>query len=207
MTHPTRITAHCRISQGVVYQNGEAIFKNQETDLAGFLLSVYRHLGLSYPKFYKMDRLSKLGWLASEVLLKAAGFQPGTYPAETLGVVLTNASASLDTDLAYLESAKTQPSPALFVYTLPNIVVGEICIRNGFKGENAFFIFDQFDAGFLHGYVSQLLENGLLRACLCGWVELLEEGTEAVLFFVEEKQTGAEPRFTVENLTKIYQYG
>lgn len=190
-----------------MYQNGEALFRSEETDLAGFLLSVYRHLGLSYPKFYKMDRLSKLGWLAAEVLLVAAGFQPGTYPAETLGVVLTNASASLDTDLAYLESSKAQPSPALFVYTLPNIVVGEICIRNGFKGENAFFVFERFDAGFLQGYVGELIENGLLRACLCGWVELLDERAEAVLFFVEKKQTGPESRFTVENLTKIYQHG
>lgn len=175
--------------------------------MAGFLLSVYRHLALSYPKFYKMDRLSKLGWLASEVLLRAAGFRSGAYPAETLGVVLTNASASLDTDRAYLESTNIQPSPALFVYTLPNIVVGEICIRNGFKGENAFFVFDRFDAVFLENYVNQLFENGLVQACLTGWVELLDERAEAVLFFVEKKETGAKPRFTVENLTKIYQHG
>ena len=30
------------------------------------------------------------------------------------------------------------PSPALFVYTLPNIVTGEIAIRNKYYGETSF---------------------------------------------------------------------
>ena len=44
-------------------------------------------------------------------------------------LVLSNANASLDVDLKYAKTMQTGASPALFVYTLPNIVIGEISIR------------------------------------------------------------------------------
>ena len=153
--------------------------------LLDFLLSVYHHFGINYPKFYKMDNLSKLGWLATEVLLKDS-FEKERYKPEDIGVVLANANSSLDTDIKYYETVKDIASPALFVYTLPNIVIGEICIRHNFKGENAFFIFEEFDAGFIEQYVSNLINNNILQACICGWVELLGEQYKTVLFLVEK---------------------
>ncbi|SEP10012.1 hypothetical protein SAMN05192574_12219 [Mucilaginibacter gossypiicola] len=155
-----------------------------ETDIPGFLLSVYQHLGVKYPKFYKMDNLAKLGWLATEVLLK--DFDKAKYQPTDIGVVLTNAGSSLDADKRYYESVQDIASPALFVYTLPNIVIGEICIRHHFKGENAFYIFDGFNADFVNNYVSILLETGQLQACICGWVEMAATGYKAVLFLVEK---------------------
>ena len=86
-----------------------------------------------------MDNLSKLGWLASEVLLKNS-FDKENYQPEEIGIVLANANSSLDKDIKYWESVQDMASPSLFVYTLPNIVIGEICIRNHFKGENALYI-------------------------------------------------------------------
>jgi hypothetical protein len=79
-------------------------------------------------------------------------------------------------------------SPALFVYTLPNIVIGEICIRHHFKGENAFFIFERFNADFIVSYVSNLLDIQQLQVCICGWVELLGDEYKAVLFLVEKEK-------------------
>lgn len=150
-----------------------------------------------------MDNLSKLGWLASEILLKDS-LREGAYEPQTIGVVLANASSSLDTDMRYYESVKDIPSPALFVYTLPNIVIGEICIRQHFEGENAFFIFDEFDAGFIEQYISNLINNNILQACVCGWVELLGEQYKTVLFLVEKAKEVAGISFTKENLIKIY---
>jgi hypothetical protein len=154
-------------------------------DPAGFLLSAYQHFGFQYPKFYKMDHLSKLGWLAAELLL-SKGFDPGNYQPEDIAVVLSNSNASLDTDYKYMETVKEIPSPAVFVYTLPNIMIGEICIRHKFKGENAFFVFESFDAGFIHEYVRDLMEHGTARACICGWVDVLGTEYKAVLFLVEK---------------------
>jgi hypothetical protein len=150
-----------------------------------------------------MDTLSKLGWLATEILLKDS-YPPGKYEPETIGVVLANASSSLDTDKKYYETVKDIASPALFVYTLPNIVIGEICIRHHFKGENAFFIFEKFDAGFIENYVSNLINNNILQSCICGWVELLDDQYQTVLFLVEKDLSGRNILFTKENINKIY---
>lgn len=203
------ISSSCIISNHVVSRNGDVVFENKAAALSDFLTSAYQHFNLKYPKFYKMDNLSKLGWLAAEVLL-SNGFEKEKYKPEDIGLILSNANASLDTDVKYYETAKDIASPALFVYTLPNIMTGEICIRHNFKGENAFFIFEKFDADFLQQYVNNLFNNNTLQACICGWVELLGEEYKTALFLVEKKEyTGisATPLsvFTTENIIKIYQ--
>jgi len=150
-----------------------------------------------------MDNLSKLGWLASEILLKNS-FQKENYRPEDIGLILSNANSSLDTDQKYMASVKDIPSPLLFVYTLPNIVTGEICIRNNFKGEDAFFVFDSFNADFIENYVSSLLDNNILQACICGWVELLGDEYKAALFLVEKLKGNEAVSFTKEHMNKIF---
>lgn len=169
-----------------------------------FLFAAYRHFEIKYPKFFKMDNLSRIGWLAAELLLKES-FIAGKCKAEEVGIVLANASSSLDTDKKYFETAKDIASPALFVYTLPNIVIGEICIRHSFKGENAFFILNEFDADFIQEYVSSLMNGNIFECCICGWVELLGNEYKTVLFLVEKQGQGKDYLFTKENLNKIYQ--
>lgn len=151
-----------------------------------------------------MDNLSKLGWLAAEILLQDRLILTD-YQQEDIGIVLSNASASLDTDIKYFETTKQFASPALFVYTLPNIVMGEICIRHQFKGENAFFICEKFDAELLYNYVDILINSNILQVCICGWVEVFEEEYKAVLFLVEKKTQSNPILFNKENLNKIYQ--
>jgi hypothetical protein len=191
------ITANCVISENAVYKNGRIVFENKD------LISIYQYLEVNYPKFYKMDNLSKLGWLASEILLKDEHIKDN-YLAEEIGVILSNADSSLESDLKYFETVNDLPSPALFVYTLPNITIGEISIRNNFKGENAFFIFEQFDAGFIGQYVSSLLNNNNLQVCICGWVELLKEEYKAALFLVEKVKKEEVTLFTKEQIANIF---
>jgi hypothetical protein len=198
------ITSHCTVYKGYVYKNSQPLFSMPAGSPTEFLTAAYQHFSLQYPKFYKMDNLGKLGWLANEVLLNDS-FNTQKYKPEEVGVIFCNASASLDTDIRYYETVRTIPSPALFVYTLPNIVIGEICIRHGFKGENGFFISTGFDVGFIEQYVSSLVNNNILQACICGWVELLENEYKATLFLVEKDMTGDCVTFTEENLNKIYQ--
>lgn len=180
------------------------VFKSDDVAVSDFLVSAYRHFEIKYPKFFKMDSLSKLGWLAAEILLKDS-FNTENYKPQEVAIVLANANSSLDTDLKYYETAKDIASPALFVYTLPNIVIGEICIRHNFKGENAFFISNEFDAEFIHGYVSSLMNDNIFECCICGWVELLGNEYKTVLFLVEKKNCEEKNLFTKENLNKIYQ--
>jgi hypothetical protein len=133
-----------------------------------------------------MDALSKLGWLAVEVLLKD-NFTAEDYRPEQVGIVLANANSSLDTDLKYFETVKDIPSPSLFVYTLPSIMIGEIGIRNNFKGESAFFVSGRYDADFMERYVRGLMDENRISACIYGWVDLLGEAGAANLFLIEKK--------------------
>jgi hypothetical protein len=207
------ITASCVIESQLVIKNGETVFGSEHIDGNGgsdFLLAAYRHFGLDYPRFYKMDPLSKLGWLTGEILLgqgisaKNDLEEDKNYPAEDIGIVLSNANASLDTDLRYFETTKEFPSPSLFVYTLPNIMIGEICIRHNLKGENAFFITNQFDADLLEQYVSHLMDNDILQACICGWVDLMGGEYKAVLFLVEKGKRDPSCLFTSAYMNKIF---
>jgi hypothetical protein len=198
------ITASCIIADNAVYKNNKRIFNSEATEVEAFLLSVYQYFNINYPKFYKMDNLSKLGWLAAEILLETS-FEKEKYKPEDVALVLANKSASLDTDIKYFETVKTIASPALFVYTLPNIVMGEICIRNNFKGENDFFIFDSFKPDFMHLYVEHLFYTDAMKAVLCGWVELMNNNYKAVLYLVEKDAHENAVLFTEENINNIYQ--
>jgi hypothetical protein len=197
-----QVTGSCKIENGSVFKDGKLLFENRDTDINSFLLSVYQHFQLNYPKFYKMDNLSKLGWLAAEVLLKDS-FNTENYPPEKVGMVLANSNSSLDNDIKYFDSLQEFASPSLFVYTLPNIVIGEICIRNHFKGEHAFYIQESFDAAFIEKQLNYLLDNQILQACICGWVDVLEQDYKAVLFSVEKGQGKSTP-FSAENMDRIF---
>jgi hypothetical protein len=195
------ITASCVIGNDKVYKNGELIFEGNSANVSDLLRALYDFLAPDYPKFYKMDNLSKLGWLATEILLKGS-FDKTAYEPDDVAVVLSNANSSLDTDLRYFQTVSGYPSPSLFVYTLPNIVIGEICIRHKFQGENAFFVFEKFQADFIRKYTSGLLDTGAIKACICGWVEILANDYKAAVFLVEQNKTGLE--FTSANMTGLF---
>lgn len=203
MTEQLYITASCSIGANVVIKDARPLFENKGIAAQPFLVSVYAHFAFNYPRFYKMDNLCKLGWLTAEILLDGS-FDKSVYQPEDIGLLVANRSSSLDTDIRYFETVKTMASPALFVYTLPNIVLGEICIRHHFKGENDFFIFEQFDAGFMQQYTAQLFVTGAVQACICGWIEIIDNDYLACLYLVEKKPNHNALSFTEENITHIY---
>lgn len=196
-----RITSAISVRNSQIRKDGQLIFEEKSVLAGEFLQSAYQHTGTAYPKFYKMDGLSKLGWISAEYLLKGNASISRTDPYFA-GIVLANRNASLDADLKYFKTVGAIPSPALFVYTLPNIVMGEISIRHKLKGENTFFIQDQFDAPFMEFYVKTLLNSSNLQCCICGWVEYLNESYEAVLMLVENSEKGIE--FTSQNMLTYF---
>jgi hypothetical protein len=203
------ITRHCRIQHYKLASQGELISTDLPTQLDAFLTGAMKALTISYPKFYKMDNMAKLGLLGAEILLKDLDLA-ASHGAEGVALVLSNANASLDTDLRYFQTTKNVASPALFVYTLANIVTGEICIRYGFKGENAFFVTPQFEPHIIAAYVDSVLEQEKSAVCIAGWIDVLGEHHD-VFLYLAEKQTndpGALPH-TSEHLEKLYrvEYG
>jgi hypothetical protein len=78
------------------------------------------------------------------------------------------------------------PSPAVFVYTLPNISIGELAIRHKITGENAFFVSEKFDSHLMVNY-TELVLNDNATSAICGWVEVDDTAYEAFIFLVETK--------------------
>lgn len=161
------ITASSYLSRKGAFLNKELKFGFREEN---WLKECYQWLEMDYPKFYKMDPLSKMAVLATE-LIKSGGILNGIQDDE-LELLFANANASQHTDLKFIESYEQQgnPSPSLFVYTLPNILTGELAIRNKWYGENTFFITPEFDETLFAERLYHSAQKGSTH-CLCGWVD------------------------------------
>jgi hypothetical protein len=196
------ITNYINIKDNVVKITGKNEFSvEQNLPFKEFAKACYKNYEIGYSKFYKMDKLSKLGFLASEILLQ--GNKLSDYNSEDIALILANSSSSLNNDKRYQQSINEIPSPSIFVYTLPNIVIGEICIKNNIKGEAAFFLQEAFDTKFIKNYVEALLTSGAAKACITGWVEIdMEDNYNAILYLIENRETGI--TFNELNLEKIY---
>jgi hypothetical protein len=88
---------------------------------------------------------------------------------------------------------------------LPNIVIGEICIRHNFKGENAFFVQEKFDIPFTEFYVNDLMDRHNLAVCICGWVDIVEEEYSAVVYLIEKEKKENSVLFVKETINNIYE--
>jgi hypothetical protein len=185
------IISYAHIKHNQVSVNGEIVFRaNVKSSITEFLSEAYKSLGISYPKFHKMDLQCKLGFLCAEFVLKETNFLTDNDLTKT-AIVLSNAASSLETDRMHQNSIADKsnyfPSPAVFVYTLPNITIGELAIRHKITGENAFFVSEQFDTNLLVSYTESLFfEN--TNAAIIGWVEMDGENFEAFIFLVQNSE-------------------
>jgi hypothetical protein len=209
------IKKYCSIKEARVSINGRVAMEDEtQVDFRKFIRASYRHFQTDYPKFFKMDSLSKLGFLSVDVLLKNENLLI-KYPAEKIGIMLFNASSSLEVDEKHWETIRDReqyfPSPSNFVYTLPNIMAGEAAIRHKFKGENTVLISEFFDPELIYNIVSQAFAAGAFDCCICGWVEQYGNNYESLLFLVEEignlnegQKSTEDIIFESSNILKIY---
>ena len=193
------ISHSVKITNSKIYLDGE-LYLHEESNLDDFLISAYKHLAITYPKFYKMDSMSKLGFIASELLMK--NNLETEYDHYKKGLIIQNHSSSLETDKKYQASIQDIASPALFVYTLPNIVLGEMAIRHKFKGENTFFISEKFNAFELIRYTQILFNQQILSTAIIGYIEILDNEVDVFLSLIELKDN--DKLLTVENLEDLY---
>ncbi len=171
-----------RIGKDIVYSDGDIGFR----ELAN---GIYTKFALNYPKFHKMDNLCKLGFLTVELLLRDRDLKL-KYSGDEAGIIFMNASSSLDSDRRHQETISGRenyfPTPSVFVYTLPNVVIGEICIRHKFYGEGNFLISEKFNPDFLVNYVEQLFLSDIIQFCITGWIEFNGNDFESLVFLIEK---------------------
>jgi len=139
------------------------------------LTELYKAYVGNYPKFYKMDMFSRLVLVASELLLAKAPQDPDR------SVILFNGSSSIVADRQHLPSfcdpENFYPSPSVFVYTLPNIALGEVAIKQGYKGETSLYILEERNDSLISDVVSASLSHSGATSALTGWADCSDENT------------------------------
>jgi len=177
------VYGYCKIKNGNVVVNGETL-PVQNNSFAELAKNIYQYLKLDYPKFFKMDELCKLSFLAAEILLK--DFTISNYKENETAIILSNHSSTIETDKKHQKSIADEqnyfPSPAVFVYTLPNIAIGEIAIRHKLKGENTFFVSEKYDIDFMVNYCNSILNLNKAQLTISGWVEYSNNQYEGFLY-------------------------
>lgn len=138
---------------------------------AGLLSEIYRKYVGDYPKYHKMDALSRLAFLATELLLSR-----GDVPQDSgRATILFNRTSSVVADRCHLGSiakpGEFYPSPSVFLGTLPNIATGEIAIRHGYTGETSLYITDFRYEALMKKVVGSSFSLGGFRSLICGFVD------------------------------------
>lgn len=182
-----RVTHRITVNPQTIVLDGETLpLSSQGNEL---LTEAYRQYVGDYPKFFKMDSLAKLGFVASELLLKAEKADKGAN--DTRAVVFFNRTASCHADQKYEQTIKDAdnyfPSPALFVYTLPNIVTGEIALRNAYHGETSFLLLPSKDEDFILRHLHMVLAHSGSSSVIGGWVDYVSQDEFEASLFVLSK--------------------
>ncbi|MCK5809365.1 3-oxoacyl-ACP synthase [bacterium] len=199
-----KITKTVAITSSGVSVDGNKLIANSENLPFGKLCrKIYKEEKINYPKFYKMDGMSKLGFLAAEILLANSDLL-SRYDAKRVGVITTTQTGCFETDKKFSKTIEKSdewyPAPALFVYTLPNIVTGEICIRHKIEGENCCFVHEKSDPEGVVNYTTHLFDDNKIDAAVVGIIEQREESYFALLYTVERGGKESESDFTTKTL-------
>lgn len=190
------------VSNYASFKNGVLKTQNhQPIQLSQNLIECYQLLKMDYPKFFKMDNLSKLVMICCEKILPIEPMN--SIDPNSIAIVFSTSDGCLDTDEKYWESIAQTPSPALFVYTLPNIAAGELSIRFKLKGETATFISEKFNIQFQTDYVNKLFKNKKMKACIAGWANFYGGNAEA--FFYLAQQNKNELPHNSQNIENIFE--
>lgn len=181
ITHRVTITPHRLWLDGVDYPTAN--------DSSSPLTDIYKKYVGDYPKFYKMDSLSKLGFVAARILTDAESDSDAT---ATRDIALFNKKSSLMTDIEYIASVGHGrdffPSPSIFVYTLPNIVTGEIAINHKYCGETVFYVLPDRDDELINRLVRSMTADKKHSSILAGWVEYESPDQFVADMFIAQKQ-------------------
>ncbi len=204
------ISSYCTIEKGIVNLNGKEIFRsNNPLEFEIFAKEIYKTFEFSYPKYFKMDNLSKLGYVCSELLIRETKITE-RYVKENISILFQNSASSLNTDIeyqkTYINKSEYFPSPALFVYTLPNIVIGEICIAHKITGENALFVSETFNHEALYSQVLNIFSTTKTEVIICGWIDFNPfefKKYSAKLFIIEKQNEGYSKEFNLANFKSV----
>ena len=184
VTHILRMTSH-----SVVVNDKDVPVS---TNGMSMLKELYCTYIKDYPKFYKMDPLCKVGFIASELLLDAESEADNVtrfFARDDRALVWVTRTASFCADKVYQRTIQCKddyyPSPSAFIYTLPNVLTGEIAIRNHYHGETICLL--QNTQENVLNLMSQAFSDVHTRSVVGGWIEVESEDCfEVVLYIIKQ---------------------
>ena len=142
------------------------------------LTVIYRNMLEDCPRFYKMDVFNRLVYVASQLLVKEESPEDRD---DYRAVVLFNGASTVVADRKHIATVSGSegffPSPSVALFTLPNIVTGEIAISNGYKGETSLYILDRRNSPLMEQIVEATFAGSEARSMMTGWVDCTSEDT------------------------------
>ncbi|MCL2072951.1 MAG: hypothetical protein FWH18_03450 [Marinilabiliaceae bacterium] len=201
------IKSFSRITNNFVSLNGQIFpIESRKNPKMINLEDIYRHFKIEYLKFFKMDSLAKAAFLGAELVCKDINIDR-TISKKDIAIVCFNRSSSLDNDMIYQNTIQDSenyfPSPSLFVYTLGNILTGEIAIRNKIEGETSFYVTENFSPELMHETIEAIFENKSINGLLCGWTEYFNDFCDILIMYIE-KSNDNKNVVTKDNISNCY---
>ncbi len=176
-----------KITNSQVLINGDEIKVANEGK--ALLKELYAKYIGNYPKFHKMDLLCQLGFVAIQILLSDFELEA----KKNLSIALFNSSSSIATDKEYIKTIVDKenyfPSPALFVYTLPNIVLSEVAIKEGIKGETTMYLLPKRDDKIMREVTKSTFADNEINEMVMGWIDCYDEANFIADLSIIKKQT------------------
>lgn len=169
-----RTSCSVKITPSSLVVDGEKM--DTASEGKGLLTEIYKTYIGDYPKFHKMDILSKLAFVAAEIALRRSGNETHD---EECAVVLFNGSSSIVADRKHIATFSKEgefyPSPSVFLYTLPNIVTGEIAIKHGYKGETSLYILNEYNEHTISSVIKATFAQSSVKTMIAGWFDCSSE--------------------------------
>lgn len=173
-TTPTQVCSSHRVlitPQSVVVDGRE--HPVTETGKA-LLTELYKSCAEENPKFYKMDLFSRVVYIATELLVQQMPSMNGEF-----SILLFNRSSSIVADRKHIAQIADRenfyPSPSIFLYTLPNIALGEVAIRHACTGETSLYILEEKSEQRIREVVESVMSQSDMQTLIAGWVDCEDE--------------------------------
>ncbi|MCR5709211.1 MAG: hypothetical protein K6G79_01880 [Bacteroidales bacterium] len=158
------------ITPGGLAINGQAV--PLESQGASLITEIYKKYLSDGSRFFKMDLYSRLAYAATGLLVKEA---PAGCDPEDIALLFFTQNGSLLADRKHLSTFSNPqefyPSPAVFINTLPNVVLGEIAAKNCIKGETTLVMLPYRDESAIDRIIDATVTATRPSAVICGWVD------------------------------------
>ena len=171
--------AHSRLSPGVFTLDATLLAAPSGPPVEA-LRAAYQALAMDYPKFHKMDLAAKLAVLVAEPVLRVARDR-GADLAEGTAVLALSRSGSGSSDVEHwrIRQGSGLASPAVFVYTLPNIGLGEITIRHRIFGSSLCLLDHEPKTELVLRSIRVLHERDRMEWIVCLWSDIFADRYDA----------------------------